>query len=126
MSKLRAVYHPRFEPKVTASIQEIGTFWISMESGEVMIRVRTPASHAHHGGFYVSIDMHYDGVDIMRELDQRGFLSRFKAIKASTFYDVLQCLNVAGIPLVSHDHDSLEYTSRAMYELLNEPQEKTT
>jgi hypothetical protein len=137
MIMLRAFFQPAYYDTVHGLARDLGIIYIGYDENderypaEVAIKLVIPAdldvrllfkerNVGYDRNFYASITSHHDGVQIMRELFDRGFMSRFEKIEASTFYDVLQCLIVAGIGLRSEEP---ELRSRKMYELLNEPQE---
>lgn len=124
MPRLVATYREHWNPKVTGWLKEFGEMTIGFRDehcpeGDVVLTFRTNTEDAPSHFHYTSMSVYYDAIPTMRELDARGFLSRFEKIKAETFYDVLQCLAVAGIPLVSHDNDD-EMLNRKMYELLHD------
>lgn len=72
-------------------------------------------------GYFASMNVHYDGVKILQNLEASGFLSKFEEMKASTFYDIFQIIHsIEGISLVNHDSDLKLIASRRMYETLTE------
>lgn len=124
--KLRAIYHPAYRAEPQGFSLGLGTVFIGVDDGEHIISeisveliCPAPSRPRDRDGYFASMNVHHDGIATLRKLDESGFLDVFAKIEASTFYDVLQCLSVAGIGLMSHDSDSLEYTSRMMYELLH-------
>lgn len=122
--KLRGWFHPAFFPKIQGLNKEGGEFWIGfvndddVSEGMIRIELTVPASDSYSQSYFASIHVHYDGINAIRKLEELGFLAMFEEIKASTFYDVVQCCSRCDIPIIYHGDYSRELMSREMYEIL--------
>lgn len=116
---MKAVFYPRNE--VTGLTRRFGVFYISTDNfeQEIAVKLSIPAGNlADRKSYFASILMYHDGIALMRKLDKRGFIAEFERLQADTFYDVLQCLHVADIPLLCHDDDP-QMMSRRVYETIH-------
>lgn len=124
--KLRGYFHPAYVPKIIGLNKEGGSFWIGfiadddiLTDGLIRIELIVPADDwPDSSSFFASFHVHHDGLKVMRKLEEIGFLSIFEEIKASTFYDVVQCCARCDVPVIYHGHGE-ELMSRKMYELLH-------
>jgi hypothetical protein len=125
--KLRGYFHPAYVPKIMGLGKEGGDFWIGFLSdddlitdGLIRIELTVPADESDSaGGNFASFHVHYDGLKVIRKLEEIGFLDIFEEIKASTFYDVVQCCARCDLPMIYHGYYGEELMSRKMYELLH-------
>lgn len=122
MSKnLTAVWMPTFHHEITGLSRYLGSFWITRDGDEhggcVVVKMTVPAEGHREQGFFASISVHYDGIKILRDLDD--FLNLFEEIEAQTVYDVFQCLVRCGILVISHDTDPELVPNRKWYELVH-------
>lgn len=128
MPGLKAIWMPHFYPEVIGLSKKIGDFWIEDDErgGSIKIGITAPAEEDRMqsgdvSGYFASMNVHYDGVKILQNLEASGFLSKFEEMKASTFYDIFQIIHsIEGISLVNHDSDLKLIASRRMYETLTE------
>lgn len=121
----RGYFHTPIHARVTGFNKQGGEFWIGFinddDTSEGMVRVEltVPSDESPSQNTYASIHIHYDGVKVLRQLESIGFLAIFEEIKASNFYDLVQCCARCDIPIVYHGGTyTKEVTSRKMYELL--------
>lgn len=125
MTKFRGYFHPAYNPIVTGFSKEGGSFWIGfiddddVSHGMIRIKLTVWADNAPSKNTFASIHVHYDGIKVMRELENRGFLKHFEELKASTFYDVVQCCVLSDICIMYHGGEEFnEMTPRKIYEIL--------
>jgi hypothetical protein len=128
MKQFRGYFHPSFEPRVTGFNKQGGSFFIGYIDeeddsidGQIRIELTVWADISPSKSTYASIQVYHDGVKVMRELDKLGFLDMFEEIQASNFYDVVQCCERCGIPIMYHDNfqnDFRQMTPRKIYDIL--------
>jgi hypothetical protein len=127
--KFRGVFHPSYNPEIRGFNQDGGEFYIGFftddDSSDGMIQIKltvwAPDSPTHNT--FASLRVYHDGIKVLRELEKRGFLKLFEELKASTFYDVVQCFVWCNIPIMYHGGDEYkEMTPRKIYQLLYEEQ----
>ena len=126
---LQALWMPKIHPEIVGLSKRTGEFWITYNGdemrGTVCIRLTVPAdgSRNYNGassGYFASLHAHHDGISVLSDLYNCNFTDRFREIGASTFYDVMQCLILSGIPVqIQGQDDSMEFMNRKMYELLH-------
>lgn len=122
--KLRGYFHPRLYPETTGFNKEGGNFWIGFDNdeaqadGTIQIDLTVPAEHSPTQNTYATIQVHYDGIAVIRELERLGFLKMFEEIQASTFYDLVQCFARCDISIMYHGEYTKEMTPRKLYEIL--------
>lgn len=120
----RGWFHPSIYPKITGFNKQGGEFWIGfvdsedISEGLLRIELTVPSWNSESKNFFASIHVHYDGVKVIRRLEEIGFLKMFEEIKASTFYDVVQCCSRCDIPIIYHGDYGNELTSREIYDIL--------
>lgn len=124
--EFRGYFHPAYYPRTTGFIKEGGEFWIGFINDEdqadglIRIKLSVLADNADttSDGSFASFHIHHDGLKVMRKLEEIGFLKMFEEIKASTFYDVVQCCVTCGVPIIYHGDYTREMTPRRIYEIL--------
>lgn len=128
---LRAVWIPHHFDNIEGLSRKKGIFWINYSEdderrGEIAIRIIVPVDprdsnpDSTTAGFFAAFAIHYDGISIVAELSERGFMDNFAKKQANTFYDVMDCFLMADIPVTIHGDDDREFLNRRMYELLVE------
>lgn len=125
--KFRGYFHPTYNPRITGFNKEGGEFWIGfiddedVSHGMIRIELTVWAEDAPSQHTYASLRVHHDGIRVLRHLEEIGFFERFEELKASTFYDVVQCCVLSDIPITYHGgEDFKEMTPRRIYEILYE------
>lgn len=126
--KFRGYFHPpTYSPQIRGYNQEAGAFWIGfiddedIAHGMIVIDLSVSTQEADIRNSFASIHVHHDGIKVLQELEKRGFLKYFEEIKASTFYDVVQCCVLSDIPIMYNGgNDYKEMTPRKTYEILYE------
>jgi hypothetical protein len=127
--KFRGWFHPAYYPKTQGFNMQGGEFWIGfvddqdVSEGLIRIELTVPSLDSPSKSYFASIHVHYDGVKVIRRLEEVGFLKIFEEIQASTFFDVVQCCTRCDIPIVYHGDHGRELVSREMYEILYERSE---
>lgn len=123
--QLRGYFHPPFNPRITGFNKEGGQFWIGFmdddenTDGMIVVELTVWADDSPTKSTFANLRAHYDGIKVLRELEDVGFLAIFEDIKASNFYDVAQCCARCNIGIMYHGGEfTKEMTPRKMYELL--------
>lgn len=121
----RGYFFTPIHARVTGFSKQGGDFWIGFindddtNEGIVRVELTVPSDESPKQKTYASIHIHYDSLKVLRHLESIGFLAIFEEIKASNFYDLVQCCARCDIPIVYHgDTYTKEVVSRKMYELL--------
>lgn len=128
---LRAIWMPQQFDNIEGLSRKKGDFWIGYSDdderrGEIGIRIVVPADpqdtdpNRPTNGFFAAFTIHQDGIPIITELFERDFMDNFANKHANTFYDVMDCLFMADIPVMVQGNDDEEFLNRAMYEILVE------
>lgn len=124
---LNAIYTPAWNREVIGHARRLGEFWIAQDKaeGSVCLKLTVPAEstrytnvNATNGVYFAAFHTHYDGVEIMKQLFEIGFMTHFEQIQAKTFYDVFQCFMIFNIPVLVHDSDKTLIPSRKLYDRL--------
>ena len=119
---LQAIWMPKLVREVSGLSRSFGHFWVGYQDDEarglIGIDLTVPAEGHGEGHYFASMKVHYDGVDLLSDLFDCDFMDHYQALKASTFYDLMQCFYLSGIPVMVHGDTEHEFVNRKMYELL--------
>lgn len=127
MMKFRGYFHPDYSPEITGLNKAAGSFWIGFlddeDLADGLIRIELTVSSGEEDPIFsrafADIHVHYDGLKVLRHLEEVGFLKIFEETRASTFYDVVQCCARCKIPIIYHGDHGNELVSRQLYDLLH-------
>lgn len=121
---LRAIWMPRLRPEIIGLSKIIGEFGVRYteddpHEGEILIEIRAPADITDNRlGYFAALHVHYDGIRVLSDLRETGFLARFAMLHANTFYDVMQCFLMSNISVTVHGDSEYEFVNREIYKLL--------
>lgn len=124
--KLTGQFYPAFVPEITGLTRAGGHFWIAfvddeeITHGAVRINLTVPArfTPGDYNHSFASFHFHYDSLNVIYKLNELGFLKLFEELKASTFYDVVQCCVLCNIPITYYGEDNKELIPRKVYEII--------
>lgn len=121
--QLKGFFLPAYYPRIIGFNKQGGEFWIGFLDDErlgtaIRIELTVWADDSPSKNTYASIHVHHDAISVVRELERVGFLALFEELKASTFYDVVQCCVRSDISIMYHGDNVKEMVPRKIYELL--------